>query len=94
MIYSTQGYPLDRFVVGCILFVFGLFLIIFHKSIKEWSDYWNSKDFPIGYGEMWTGKYTKGGLIFTYALIILTGAAFFALGVGLIINAFTGWPTT
>ena len=87
MIYASQDYPLDYVVVGCICSVFGLVLIIFHKAIKEWEDYWHSKDWPIGYGEMWTGKYTKAGLIFTYGKIIVAGAIFLAVGVTLIIDA-------
>jgi hypothetical protein len=90
MIYATQEYPLDRLVLGCIFSALGLFLIVFHKSVKEWRDYWKSKDFPIGAGEMWTGKYTKGGLIFTYAVIILTGAISLVFGVGFIVSAIRG----
>jgi|GEM_PF-6530599 len=52
MIYAKQEYPLDRLVLGCIFSVVGLLLIVCHRSIKEWNDYWNSKDFPIGWGEM------------------------------------------
>jgi hypothetical protein len=90
MIYAAQDYLLDHLVIGCIASVVGLLLIIFHKSIKEWGDCWHSKDFPIGAGEMWTGKYTRGGLIFTYAVIILTGAILLGVGIGLIVHAVRG----
>ena len=90
MTYAEQDYPLDYLVVGCILSVLGLVLIIFHRSIKGWRDYWHSKDFPVGDGEMWTGKYTRGGLIFTYGVIILTGAIFLLFGIGLIVSALRG----
>ena len=66
----------------------GLLIIILHKPIKEWSDWWKSRDWPVGYGAMWTGKYSRGGLIFTYALIILMGVFFLALGINQIVNAF------
>ena len=89
MIYATQDYPLDHLVVGCILAAGGLMIIIFHRLIKEWGDYMSSKDFPVGWGEMWSGKYTKGGLIFTYAIIIAGGAGLFISGIILIVKAFT-----
>ena len=79
---------LDKFVVGIFLALAGLLIIIFHRSIKEWRDDQASRDWPFGYGEMWTGKYTRGGLIFTYAVIILFGIAFLGTGISLIVNAF------
>lgn len=90
MNYATQDYPLDRLVVGFIFSVIGPVFVVFCKSIKQWRDNWNSKDFPVGYGEMWTGKYTKGGLIFTYAVIIVTGAIFLIIGIGFIVSAVRG----
>jgi hypothetical protein len=55
---------LDKFVVGAFLTVAGLLILVLHKSIKEWQDWWASRDWPAGYGEMWTGKFSRGGLIF------------------------------
>ncbi len=89
MIDATQDYPLDHFVAGCILAAGGLVIIIFHRRIKDWGDYMSSKDFPVGWGEMWSGKYTKGGLIFTYAIIIAAGAGLLVFGIILIVKAFT-----
>jgi hypothetical protein len=83
----ATDYPLDQLVVGCISSLFGLILIIFHRSIKEWRDYWQAKDFPVGAGEMWTGRYTKAGLIFTYGVTILVGVIFLGFGIGFIVNA-------
>jgi len=80
--------PLDHFVVGIILAVSGLAVIVFHQRIKAWRDYWSSKDFPLGYGGMWSGKYTRGGLIFTYVVIILAGAILFVSGILQLANAF------
>ena len=79
---------LDKFVVGTFLTLAGLLIIILHRSIKEWRDDWASRDWPFGYGEMWTGKYTRGGLICTYAVIILIGIVFLGTGISLIVKAF------
>ena len=87
--HSMQDSPVDKFIVGAFLTLVGLAIIIFHKDIKEWRDDRNAQDWPIGYGEMWTGKYTRGGLIFTYALIILIGVVFLGVGITQIISAFT-----
>jgi hypothetical protein len=87
MIYAVQDSQLAALLVGCTFSVIGLFLIVFHRSVKEWRDERNSRNFPIGYGEMWTGKYTKGGLIFTYGVIILAGAVFLILGVSFSVSA-------
>lgn len=86
-IYAIKDSQIAALLVGFALTVFGLVLIVFHRSIKEWRDDRNSRDFPIGYGEMWTGKYTRGGLIVTYAVIILTGAICFILGVSFVVSA-------
>jgi hypothetical protein len=83
-----QESSLDNFIVGVLLTLVGLAVIVFHKSIREWRDWWKSRDFPVGLGDAWTGKYTRGGLIFTYALIILTGVGFLAAGVSQIVRAF------
>jgi hypothetical protein len=74
--------------VGTFLTVAGLLIIILHKPIKEWRDWWASREFPSGWGEMWTGKYTRGGLIFTYVVIILIGVVLLALGISQIVKAF------
>lgn len=88
MIYPAQDYPLDYFIVGTIFSVVGLVLIIFHRSVKEHSDYWRSRDFPVGWGEMWSGKYTKAGLILTYGAIITASLLFLVSGIALIVKAF------
>ena len=79
---------LDSFVVGAFLTIAGLLIIILHKPIKEWNDWWKSRDWPVGYGGMWAGKYTRGGLILTYTVIILIGVLFVGLGIAKIVNAF------
>jgi cytochrome bd-type quinol oxidase subunit 2 len=72
-----QDSPLDKIVVGAFLMIVGLLIIILHRPIKEWRDSRGS----YRYGEMWTGKYTRGGLIITYAVIILVGVVFLGLGI-------------
>ena len=79
-----QDNSLDKFVVGAFLTVAGLLIIILHKSIKEWRDSWSS----YVYGEMWTGKYTRGGLIVTYGMIIMIGVVFLGLGISQIVSVF------
>jgi hypothetical protein len=80
--------PLDKLIVGIFLTVAGLLIMILHKTIKEWRDWWASRDWPAGFGGFWTGKHTRGGLIFTYAVIILFGLVLFGFGVFWIFNAF------
>ena len=82
MIRNMQNGPLDKIVVGAILTIAGLLIIILHRPIKEWRDFRGS----YRYGEMWTGKYTRGGLIITYAVIILTGVVFLGLGISQILS--------
>jgi hypothetical protein len=72
--------PLDRLVIGAILTVAGLAIIILHKPIKEARDRWQSRVRLFDYDTMWTGKYTRGGLVFTYAVIILFGAVLLVVG--------------
>jgi len=84
MMPTMQNSSLDKFVVGAFLTVAGLLIIILHKSIKERRDSWSS----YVYGEMWTGKYTRGGLIVTYGVIILIGAVFLGLGISQIVSVF------
>lgn len=77
---------LGRLIAGGFLTFAGLGFVIFHKSIKEWRDNRNSRPWPLGHGESWTGNYTRGGLIFTYGVIILLGLLLLALG---IVNLFS-----
>jgi hypothetical protein len=84
-----QDSPLGRFLAGAFLAAAGILIIIFHRSIKERRDWWHSRDWPVGLGAAWTGKYTRGGLIFTYAIIILVGAVFLGIGISQIVSALT-----
>lgn len=82
-----QNSAIDDFIVGAFLTLVGLAIIVFHRPIKEWGDWWRSRDWPAGLGSAWTGKYTRGGLIFTYAVIILIGVVFLGIGVSQIVGA-------
>ena len=82
-----QDGSLDNFVVGGLLTLAGLALIVFHRSIRERLDWWKSRDLPVGLGDAWTGKYTRGGLIFTYAVIIFFGLLFVVIGIAHITRA-------
>lgn len=85
---GMQESSLDNFIVGVLLTLVGLAIIVFHRSIRERRDWWKSRDFPVGLGDAWTGKYTRGGLIFTYAVIILIGLVFVCIGILQIVGAF------
>lgn len=82
-----QDSPLEKIIVGALLTLAGLAIILFHRSIKERYDWWQSRDWPAGLGGAWTGKYTRGGLIFIYAVIILIGVVFLAIGISQIVSA-------
>jgi hypothetical protein len=84
-----QEGSVDNFIVGVLLTVVGLAIIVFHRSIKDRRDWWKSRDWPVGLGDAWTGKYTRGGLIFTYAVFILLGLLFVGIGISQIVRAFS-----
>lgn len=83
---NMQADSAEEIIVGTLLALVGLGLIIFHRSIKEHYDWWQSRDWPLGLGSGWTGKYTRGGLILIYAVMILIGVAFLAIGISQIIG--------
>lgn len=83
-----QDSSLDNFIVGALLTVVGLAVVVLHRSIRERLDWWNSRGWPVGLGDAWTGKYTLGGLIFTYAVIILLGVVLVVAGIFQIMRAF------
>ena len=82
-----QDSPAEKIIVGALLTLVGLAIILFHRSIKQRYDWWQSRDWPAGLGGAWTGKYTRGGLVFIYAVIILIGVVFLAIGVSQIASA-------
>ena len=83
---SATNTPLDDLVLGTILTVAGVLVAVLHRSIKQSYDNYMSQH-P-SYRQMWTGKYSKGGLIFTYGMIILFGGVLFVAGVFHLVRAF------
>ena len=77
----------DRLVFGSLVFLAGLLIVVFHRAIKEHRDHLRALDWPVGFGAGWTGKYTRGGLIFTYATIIVAGLLLMFVGTSMIISA-------
>ena len=78
---------LEGLVFGGVVFLAGLLIVIFHRAIKEHRDHLNALGWPNGFGAGWTGKYTRGGLIFTYATIIVAGLLLMFVGASMIISA-------
>lgn len=85
---GVKSTPMENLVIGIVFALVGLAFIIFHRAIKSRNDRWNALPFPLGYGKMWTGKYSRGGLIFTYAVIVLFGLVMLTAGIVSIVNAF------
>lgn len=79
MILRAPDSPLEKFLVGTFLTIVGLVFIIFHRKVKKRHDAWAER---VNWYGRWTGKYTRGGLIFTYAVIILIGVVFVIVGIG------------
>jgi hypothetical protein len=84
---KMRNSPLDKLIVGVLLTLVGLAIILFHRSFKQSYDWWQSRDWPVGLGNAWTGKYSRGGLIFIYVVIILIGALFLGTGISQIVAA-------
>jgi hypothetical protein len=72
-----------RVLGGGFFIILGLVLIIFHDSLRKLSDWKNKNDPLLRWGDWWTGKYTRGGLIFTRVVTILFGL--FSLVVGMLV---------
>jgi hypothetical protein len=87
IIQSQPDSPLNRLVFGSLVLIAGLLVVIFHRAIKEHRDHLRALDWPTGFGAGWTGKYTRGGLIFTYATIIVAGLLLMLVGASMIISA-------
>lgn len=76
-------------ILGGVMFIAaGIFVVVFHDAIREARDSWNERDPFLKWGDWWTGKYTKGGLLFIRGVIILGGLVLIAMGVALILSDF------
>jgi hypothetical protein len=70
-----------RVLLGGFFIILGLILIIFHDSLRKLSDWKNKHDPLLRWGDWWTGKYTRGGLIFIHVVTILFGLFFLVEGI-------------
>jgi len=70
-----------RVLLGGFFIILGLVLIIFHDSLRKLSDWENKHDPLLRWEDWWTGKYTRGGLIFTHVVTILFGLFFLVEGI-------------
>lgn len=71
---------------GIALIIVGVLVVIFHDKIRRNQDKWNSMPFLIGLGDSWTGKYTRGGLLFVRGVIVLSGVFAIYLGIRIILQ--------
>ena len=74
-----------RIFGGVVVIILGVLIVIFHDAIRRYQDKWNAMDFPFGLGEAWTGKYTRGGLLFVRGVTILSGVFVIYLGIRLML---------
>jgi hypothetical protein len=72
---------LNRYLFGGLFILIGLALIIFHEQYRKFGDALNKHDPLLRWGDWWTGKYSRGGLIFARAATILFGIFLLVLGV-------------
>ena len=68
-----QVTPLNRYLFGGLLIIVGLVLIIFHEQLRKFGDTLSKYDPLLRRGDWWTGKYSRGGLIFIRSITILFG---------------------
>jgi hypothetical protein len=71
-------------ILGGIALVIVVLVVLFHDRIRRNQDKWNALPFPLGLGDGWTGKYTRGGLLFVRGVIVLTGVSTIYAGIRLI----------
>ena len=67
---SMQVSPLKRATVGILLIIGGLLVIIFYKQLRYRS-----------FGKDWTGKYSRGGLLFTFIMSLIIGLLLIVSGI-------------
>ena len=66
-----QDTPLNRIVFGSLFIVIGIVLIVCHRKLRELGDRLKKYDPLLRQGDLWTGEYTRGGLILTDAITII-----------------------
>lgn len=80
------GASFGRVLLGVILIMVGLCHIVFFRRVKELYDALNRRDPLLWWGDWWTGKYSRGGLIITYAVTIIIGLTFLGFGLAIVLN--------
>ena len=81
-----QDTPINRAILGGVLILVGLALVIFHERFRKSHDALSKHDPILRHGDWWTGKYTRGGLLFTRAITIIFGLALLSLGVSILLR--------
>jgi hypothetical protein len=71
---------LEKFVLGSFLTIAGLFLIVFHKELRERNDHWNAR-------VPWFLQSRPGGRIFSVRTIIF-GAVLIYVGIAQLLSSF------
>jgi len=71
----------EKLLLGSCLIIAGLFLIVFHKQIRERNDNWNAR-------VPWFLQSHPGGRILT-VLIIIFGALLIYVGIAQLLSSFT-----
>ena len=62
-----------QIILGGAFAIIGLVFIVFHDQIRRIGDAIRQTDPFLRWGDWWTGKYTRGGLIAVRTIIILFG---------------------
>lgn len=64
----------------------GIVIVIFHDTIRRAQDESYSRDPILKVGDWWTGKYTRGGLLFVRGVIILVGIGMIYGGISILLQ--------
>jgi hypothetical protein len=71
----------ERILLGGASILGGLAIIIFHEQLRKFGDWWSKYDPILRQGDWWTGKYTRGALLFNRVLSVLFGLALIIFGI-------------
>ena len=77
---------IKRIIVGGVFVIVGLVLIVFHDRLRRIGDAIRKSDPLLRWGDWWTGKYTRGGLIATRVIGILFGIFFLVEAILIIVH--------
>jgi hypothetical protein len=77
-----QDNLINRLLLGGLFIIIGIVIIIFHEYVRNFNDKINS----VLLGDMWTGKYSRGGLLFIRVASIIFGAFWLVIGILILTN--------